>query len=133
MIKYSTSPIFREVVKFVRDHYCVKLSVRVCAKGANGYARCGEIVIVNEFVNIDRMLSTIFHELGHIYCWRKNIWPAYHKYAITKKQKKLQRATAWRAEQWVDRWGEKEMKKHFPKRTFHAGYTTEEDKQWLME
>lgn len=72
------------------------------------------------------MISTFFHELGHIYCWEKKIWKSFHvnkplQY-LTKSQKLKYLRTALKAEKWIDRWAEKEMKKHFTKIKYINSY-----------
>lgn len=61
-----------------------------------GYAlRPNRIVLVDQGSAWGPMIQTFFHELGHIYCYKHGLWPAYHRDA---------RKTNARAEKWVDRW-----------------------------
>lgn len=86
-------------------------------------------------------ISTFFHELGHSYCYNNKIWAEYHgagrvyirnnRYYRTRKSLRIYIRTAYRAEQWVDRWAKTEMKKWFPYLKYRAGYTTKEDKKWF--
>lgn len=84
------------------------------------------------------LFASIFHEIGHIHCYRNNLWVAYHtlnkKSYASEKIKKF-RATAYKAECWVDRWGEKEMKKHYPKLKYKIGYIPNNKKsiKWLND
>lgn len=88
-------------------------------------------------------LSTLFHELGHSYCYRNNVWSAYHNkraifrngrsYHKTKDLKTILR-TGYKAERWVDKWGRREMYKHFPHLTYRMGYTgTTQCIKWLHD
>lgn len=86
-------------------------------------------------------IKTFFHELGHLHCYRNKIYTTYHncnnimpsmlsscEYSLWKKSFI---ATALRAERWVDNWGEKEMKKHFPKRKYEHSYKEKDSAKWL--
>lgn len=81
------------------------------------------------------MLSTFFHEIGHIYCWDNQLWKSYHidkpLFEMTQEEKKRYVRTALKAERWVDNWAKKEMKKHFPKLTYIAGYDEVSRKEFL--
>lgn len=61
-------------------------------------------------------LQVLFHEIGHIHCYRNQIFPAYH--SKVQRQNRAQRLalvrTALRAERWVDAWGEREYRLWFP-------------------
>lgn len=77
------------------------------------------------------MISSFFHEMGHIYCWENSLWKSYHinkpiEY-LTKKEKIKYFKTALKAERWVDRWASKEMKKHFHDIKYQDGYLSEKE------
>jgi len=77
-------------------------------------------------------VTTIFHELGHIHCLRNNKYPIYHlKRPTTKKLRRDIKATALRAELYVDKWGETECNKHFPKLKYDRAYRSKKDKKWF--
>lgn len=83
------------------------------------------------------LLITTFHELGHIYCYINSIYKKYHYSKpynkLTKKDKKAVRLTGFKAECFVERWAEKEMKKYYPSMKYRAYYGNEESKKWLRE
>lgn len=64
------------------------------------------------------ILSTFFHELGHLHCKKRGIWKIYHSCKpssdMSKSEKQKFKRTCLRAEYWVDRWAKKEMKKYYP-------------------
>jgi len=65
------------------------------------------------------MIATFFHELGHVHCCMEGKWKSFHTTKLpsemSKKEKSAYMRTALKAERWVDKWAETEMKKHFPK------------------
>jgi hypothetical protein len=73
------------------------------------------------------MISTFFHEVGHIYCWENKIWKSYHINKsiddLTKDEKRRYVLTALKAERWVEKWAKKEMKKHFTGIKYIAVYS----------
>jgi hypothetical protein len=75
------------------------------------------------------MLSTFFHEVGHVHCWKNKIWTSFHVdkpiIHLTASEKRLYMLTALKAERWVDRWAKKEMKKHFPRKHYIESYLSE--------
>lgn len=77
------------------------------------------------------MLSTFFHEMGHIFCWKNSLWTSYHLNKavddITSKEKQKFIKVALRAERWVEHWAKIEMKKHFPKIKYSNSYHSLED------
>lgn len=88
---------------------------------------------VIEISNTSRSkLSVFFHELGHHFCKRNNIWPSYHQTGVRSRRqiKKLIR-TAYKAECWVDKWAEFQMAIWFPHLKYRRGYDSEEARVWL--
>jgi hypothetical protein len=75
------------------------------------------------------LISTLLHEIGHIHCYHNGIFKTYHDPAFGTSNDR--RRTAWRAEQYVDRWAAAEMKQLYPHLTFTYAYVTDEDRAWL--
>lgn len=112
----------RKIVK----QYNVKLKV------TSNYKSTGLVACVASFSNRKNLItinknkaskskffSILFHELGHKHCSKNRIWSSYHvndidKPGLTKKEWKAFKITAYKAECWVDKWAENEMKKFFP-------------------
>lgn len=71
-------------------------------------------------------VSVLFHEFGHLHCFRNGIWKTVHPdkffYELTSEDKRLYIKNGLNAEQWIDRWAAKEMAKHYPYMKYHAGY-----------
>jgi hypothetical protein len=83
----------------------------------------------NRRKHLSILISTLFHELGHLHCIFNDLWYNYHRdesYYLVKK-------VALKAERWVDKWGMKEMRKFYPKLPFDKAYETKEDIQYLYE
>ena len=84
----------------------------------------------NEYI-----LSTIFHEIGHIVAKRNGKFKTYHysnRKVFTKKILNSLLKTAFRAEKYVDIWGEKEMKRAFPELKYVKSYRNNVDKKWIL-
>jgi len=83
------------------------------------------------------MLSTFFHEAGHVYCWDKSLWKSYHIDKpienLTPQERTNYLKTALRAERWVDNWAKKEMRKHFPDIKYIDGYLSKQDGEILKK
>ena len=77
-------------------------------------------------------LETFFHELGHVRCYRKKIFPAYHRYKNKKYTRQAVLSTAFRAERYVDKWAEKECRSWFPNYKWVGCYKTEKERQSLL-
>lgn len=139
MVKDSVKPQLRQMINSIKKEYNIR-TVRIKSiKHCGGYAtEKGEVFVDKDAWNtVSQVLSTVFHEIGHVYCFRNKIWWGYHgfhrSHAKNKKKKRALLATAFKAEQWVDKWAEKEMKKHFPDRNYYQSYRTERDRDWLMD
>jgi hypothetical protein len=123
--------------RLVEKLYGVEVQVEDIAWG--GYARShkSQIVVNRNEEDVAFFLSVLFHEAGHVHCFRNRIYPAYHGIwgisMLSKKEKRAVVLTGWKAEQYVDRWAEKEMKKHFPKYKFIGTYKGEDDRKWLHD
>jgi hypothetical protein len=121
--------------KQIASEYKVNIDFRI--KKLSGTASCiTSTISINSNRNEEKFFSALFHEIGHIHCYRNRIWPAYHyngilTWAIAKEFKR----TAFRAECWVDRWAKKEMKKYFPMLKFDGSYDfkTKKGKDFLDE
>ena len=84
-------------------------------------------ITINTNLNPIEKMSTFFHELGHIYCYDQGLWVNYHNdkpiEQLTDKEKRLIIRTAVRAEKWIDKWAEVEMKKSYPNLNYFTTYT----------
>src|SRR5690349_17285745 len=85
-------------------------------------------IMLSERIESEQLLlSVIFHELGHCYCNRNRIYPAYHQpegvaIELGSKAAKAMILTAWKAECYVDRWAMQEMKIWFPEVEYICSY-----------
>lgn len=76
------------------------------------------------------ILSTFFHELAHVYCWRNKIYYAYHRDRLEDSAKIIR--TAVKAERYCDKLGCKLMKKYYPRYKFVYSYN-QGIKEWTKE
>lgn len=79
------------------------------------------------------LLSILFHELGHIYCYRNGIWKNYHhcKNQYSKEGLLKIRRIAIKAERWIDNWAEKELAQYDARCPYQAYYHDAEGKDFL--
>jgi hypothetical protein len=129
------SKVRTQSVIWAENTYNVKIKIWNCPDGGSADGATGSIWIWNGPMTDGNFLSILFHELGHIHCYRNGIWKAYHlnKAKLTKKEKRAAMLTGWKAECWVDGWAAKEMKKHYPRYKYLPSYENEDDKRDLHE
>jgi len=70
-------------------------------------------------------IGAFFHELGHLHCHKKGIWKNYHN-----RNKYYMIQTGLKAERWVDRWAERELKKWYPRMKYNSVYNTKYGRDW---
>lgn len=124
---------FREIRKLAKKYkvriYWASNLERHPYGGAASRNKYGNIVLVLDS-RLDRVLSVLFHEIGHVYCFRNKIWNSFHNYC----DKKLFCLTALKAERWVDKWGEQEFKRYYPDKSYwKSSYSSKEDIKWFRE
>lgn len=89
---------------------------------------------VREARTVQELWSLVFHELGHIYCYRMGKYKIYHHNTLPpKKFAKYIRQYGLRAERYVDKLGAQFMKDFFPEIPFIAGYSTEDMAKWYYK
>lgn len=107
-----------------------------------GLAVEGRKILINRGIRSrDLIISTFFHELAHVICYRSKKFRAFHTFTGVKKGKtkwetfcKLKKAvlsTALRAELYVDRMGEELAREYFPSAKYDRAYRTKYQKQFL--
>jgi len=121
------APIPAKTLKNIVDHYGIKKLSYFSNYDSWGMCYYTEgLIEINYFLKNKKkkFLNTLFHEIGHLYCYRNDIWKNYHidKVRLSKKEKELIVKTGLKAERWIENWAEKEMKKWFPKVSYDKGY-----------
>lgn len=83
-----------------------------------------KIVTLNLDCTYVEILSTFFHEVGHVEARKKGKFKVYHSVAEfrSRKERMIFNRTALRAELWVEDWAEKEFLKRFPKKKYSRTY-----------
>jgi hypothetical protein len=79
----------------------------------------------------DIAVKVVLHEVGHIFCYRNDIWKNYHinKKRLTRQDKNKIIRIGLKAERWIENWAEKELKKWRPDLVYVKHYyTTEKEK-----
>jgi hypothetical protein len=137
MTKITISNV-KQIIRSLSKQYKVKttFSKSIKSRGLSRYWR--RAITINSTCKPIEQLSVFFHELGHTYCYDNGLWQNYHVDKcpddMTLEEKWLCYNTAIKAERWIDKWGEEEMKKHFPNLTFVKSYESRETvKQFKIE
>lgn len=120
---------YKQELRFLARKYKVRLYFCYKYNHFSGIANgaTNSITINGNIEKRNEILSTFFHELGHIYCYDNNLWNSYHKECYSKNT----RRTALKAERWVDKWAEKELYKYNNKIKFIPSYQTKKSIQFL--
>lgn len=120
----------RKIIKEVRKLgklYDVKVRFKNL-KNIGGVAvyTSGEIIINSNDKSRQVVLSTFFHELVHILCYRKGVWKDYHGFCNDiNKIKKI----ALRVERFVDRKAAKLLYSYDKRIRYLPGYLNQDDKE----
>ncbi len=127
----------RKLLQELASEYGIKIRFTESLNG-DGEARFwNNSISINTKQSPRGMLSTFFHEAGHIYCWNNSLWRSYHinksVETLTKQEKENYLKTALRAERWVDKWAKKEMSLHFPDIKYMDGYLSKIDGENLKK
>lgn len=127
----------RKLLQELASEYDVKIRFTESLSG-DGEARFwNNSISVSTLQSPRGMLSTFFHEMGHVYCWNNSLWKSYHINKAVKDFTTQERTnylkTALRAERWVDRWAKNEMNSHFPDLKYIDGYLSKEDGEILKK
>jgi hypothetical protein len=131
--------ITKRIVKRILSELAQEYSIRIFYSSSNNYywryisghtSSNNASLTISTNQSASYMISTFFHELGHIHCFKTGKWQAFHIHKnpryMSKTEKSLYLRTAVKAEKWVDKWAEKEMKKHFPQIKYSPGYSDPE-------
>lgn len=126
-----TKKIIKKLLIELSKEYQVRLHFNETDKTSVGSARYwNNSISVNPNQSAIGMLSTFFHEMGHVYCWENSLWKSFHVNKpiedLNKKEKRKYISTALKAERWVDNWAKNEMRKHFPHLKYMDGYLSKE-------
>ncbi len=100
-----------ECRKICRDLYPpAKVYFRRMKSTQSGYCHYENynIFINNSITDRNVILSVLFHELGHLECYKNYKWNGYHR----AKYAKGQVGCALKAERYCDRWAEMELYKY---------------------
>jgi hypothetical protein len=133
--------ITRRIINKLIVELSKEYEVRLHFKNDGGNSGCarywGNSISININQSCVGMLSTFFHEMGHIYCFENSLWKSYHVNKpfehLTKEEKSKFIRVALRAERWVDNWAKVEMNKHFPHLKYQDSYLSKEDGQEFMD
>lgn len=79
-----------------------------------------------------QMISTFFHEMGHIYCYENNLWKSVHCAILPENYKRYIRSFL-KAERWIDDWAYNECKKWFPNHRYIKTYYNKEGIEFTKE
>ena len=134
MITKPTKRNVKEIIQKLAKQYRVRVyfTKNLKSRGLARYWRRSISICAEQ--SATEMISTFFHELGHIYCYDNGLWLNYHNETpaikMSEREKQLLYRTAVKAERWIDKWAEIEMLKHFPEIKY---YTTYKDKEVVKD
>jgi hypothetical protein len=118
----SESP--RLVIDFLSKYYNVKVDfVDDCDYGSCYYWEKRIEISINQTPK--QMISTFFHELGHIYCYENSLWVSAHSTILPESYKTYIRCFL-KAERWIDDWAYNECKKWFHRHRYIKTYYNKE-------
>ena len=132
------------LIKDISKEYDVKIRIRSenffkkrKQFGSGFYVGGTNIIYILDTLTLEpsEMLRALFHEIGHVHCYRNNIFKNYHKSikSVSPEEKKLVRQTGLRAERFVDRWAAKELKKWNPYLKYDFIYSDPEAEKWYKK
>jgi predicted SprT family Zn-dependent metalloprotease len=124
--------IQKQIIKELAKQYGVKVHFRQLSEASGLWVVPNNIFIGKEKTG-SSYIEIFFHELGHYHAYKNNKFPIFHGKMRRKESYKNLMITAYRAERWVDEWGRKECKKHFPNLKWVGAYRTRGEKKWLYE
>jgi hypothetical protein len=112
------------VIDFLSNHYGVKVDfVDDWDYGSCYYWENRMEISINQTKK--QMISTFFHELGHLYCYNNNIWKSCHSTILPENVSTYIRCFL-KSERWIDNWAHNEVKKWFPKHRYVKTYYNKE-------
>lgn len=78
-------------------------------------------------------ISTIFHEIGHVHCYREGLWKSYHysKNRLKRADIIKVRQTGYKSECWIESWAEREMRDLYPEYKYERFYGSEYSRKWF--
>jgi hypothetical protein len=90
-------------------------------------------IYYNHRINPHLLASICLHEMCHIWCLRRGIYPTYHRDTRCKTIKDYQNylRTAFRAECYVDNMAHKNIQQFFPGIRFIYGYKNKRKVKWF--
>ena len=101
-----TKRIIRKLLIDLAKEYQVRLHFNIDKTSVGSARYWSNSISINTNQSALGMLSTFFHEMGHIYCWNNSLLKSFHINKpiekLTKKEKRNYILTALRAERWVD-------------------------------
>jgi hypothetical protein len=127
----------KQEIKKIAKHYGVKYRMRNLVYAGSYDLRNPLIEINKKLKTRNDIFSTLFHELGHHYCKMNDKFVVFHTDTTDKPNKHMRKhmrdmiKTANRAELYVDKWGEKEFYKWYPKLKYIQSYRTKKEKREL--
>lgn len=128
-LKVTKKELFNEFKKIAKQHD-VKLSIKRLKRASGTYTEEENKIMIDSSLDKKSLPFVFFHELGHLHCVRNKIWKTYHDFNNTWQAYK---ATALKAEKWIDSWAEKEVVKYFKNVNSYKPYHKESCAQEFRE
>ncbi len=116
------TPEIQEELQRIAQEYNVHVVFRKWRKGNPGGTWQVNRITIYCRPGLSRTwyLSTLFHELGHLYCYQNGLWKNYH---LTRSNIHKIRKIALKAERYVDKHACNTLKKYDPAIEYHMFYS----------
>jgi len=120
----------RKELRAIAKQYKVQLQFYSARGIPYAWPRKSEIYIYTGGYSRNSVLSSFFHELGHIIDYRNGLFPGYYVHYPTKA---YLRRYAIKAEIHTDKTGKGLMKSYYPHDHFIETYRYKSWQKWLLE
>ena len=116
----------RQELKTIANYYGVKIKFTRHPDAVSPMSADGEVIHIAlgdkslKGIGRDFIINSMFHELGHVYCYRNGLFVEYHN--VNNTYDAIIR-TALKAERYVDRWAGVEVLKYRKFRKEYIGVT----------
>jgi hypothetical protein len=126
----NKTDLIKKLVKIAKKDFNVTVKKCMYSEIKYGYTSLeDQIVYINYSISVPQLISTVFHEIGHVLNIREGKFPIYHNFKIWFKHHKTKnfpagfKRTALSAELYTEARGRVMAKTYFPKVRYSTTYT----------
>ena len=138
--KWCKEEITEKEIKYIKDFVKsleLNIKLKIVRDKDHSCWNAGKrsiVLNIKPYSTIQGILSSLFHELGHCYCYDLELHKRYH-HNICNQDETYYRMICkcgLRAERFVDKVGKKLMKAYFPDIQYLRGYTKWGERWWKI-